>query len=278
MTPSSKKTTESADPRQTARKAIIDSVPKGIWDQNRVFMNEMNKLIESHRILSHPLIALMNKGTFNENAIRRFHLEFGYAFAQIFTDAVLQAMGTCKQLERRLGPKGKMASRFLLQLNMLDELGFEQPDGKSEGYIGSPNESHYVKFHETLSQLGVSHEQMLAYQASPFAMACRQSFESTYSDHVALTCVLACAESCFDVFAGPWAKNTEAKTKVKVEGGYHSIHVLDEAGHGIDDAHSEDMWFIFCQAVTPDRYAEMRSNVQLWVDTWAKFADSLLSE
>jgi hypothetical protein len=269
-------TLASKNPRQAARQAIIQSVPKDIWAQNKAFMNELNKHIEGHRILKHPLIELMNKGTFDEKSIRQFHLEFGYAFAQIFTDAVLQAMGTCAQLERRLGPKGKMASRFMLQLNMLDELGFEQPDGKTQGYAGDPNESHYVKFHETLSQLGVTHENMLAYQASPFAIACRQTFESTYRDHVSLTCVLACAESCFDVFAGPWARNTGSKTKVKVEGGYHSIHVLDESGHGIDDEHSEDMWFVFCQAVTPDRYSEMRSNTHLWVDTWAKFADSLI--
>ena len=263
------------DPRGAARTAICNSVDKDTWKKNRDFVKKVTSYIEGHRILKHPIVEMMNKATFDANAIKAFHLEFGYAFAQVFTDAVLRAMSTCAQLERRLGPKGKMASRFLLQINMLDELGFAPNAPGHDGWAGHPDNSHYVKFHETLEQLGVPHKELLAYKPSPFAIACRQTFESTYDDHVALTCMLACAESVFDVFAGPWARNTGSKTNVKVEGGYHSIHVLDNEGHGIDDDHSEDMWTVACQAITPDRYDEMFVNAQIWVETWCSFADAL---
>ncbi|MCA2961266.1 MAG: hypothetical protein IOD12_13515 [Silvanigrellales bacterium] len=264
-------------PRKSARDTLRKSLPSAQWEQNWAFTQDIVKWIDAHRIMSHPLIQRMNEGDFDLKALKVFHLEFGFAFAQIFTDAVLRAMGTCTQLERRLGPLGKVAPRFLLQLNMLDELGFDGHKTCEDGISGHPVESHYVKFHDTLAQLGLTHEDMLFYRPSPLALACRQTFEATYADHTALTCALACSESCFDVFAGPWAKNVEKRTEVKVEGGYHSIHGLTEEGTGIDDDHSEDMWYVFAQTVTPERYREMRLAAEIQVDTWAEFADYLES-
>jgi len=264
-------------PRRAAREAMRKSIPASTWETNWKFTQEIIKDIEAHRIMSHPIIKRMNDGDFDLKALKIFHLEFGYAFAQIFTDAVLRAMGTCAQLERRLGPLGKLAPRFLLQLNMLDELGFDCHKTCEDGVAGHPVNAHYVKYHDTLAQLGLTHEDVLFYKPSPLAIACRYTFEGTYHDHTALTCSLACAESCFDVFAGPWARNVEKRTDVKVEGGYHSIHVLDDEGHGIDDNHSEDMWYVFAQGLTPDRHREMRVAAEIQVETWAEFADYLES-
>ncbi|WP_249337141.1 hypothetical protein [Serratia plymuthica] len=66
----------------------------------------------------------MNSGEFYLNQMKVFHLEFYHAFSQVFTDAVIEALSSAKRLEGRLGAREKMAARFLLQINLLDELGF----------------------------------------------------------------------------------------------------------------------------------------------------------
>jgi hypothetical protein len=80
----------------------------------------------------------------------------------------------------------------------------------------------------------------------------------------------------FTQFAGPWAKGVGAKTSIDVSGGYHSIHV-EKDGQFIDDDHSEDAWFVFQQAITPDRHDEILSRVSEWLDTWSSFLDQLVT-
>ncbi len=259
--------------RDIARKAIESTVNPAVWKKNGALVEELRKTIKGHRILKHPLIGAMDSGKFDKNALIKFHLEFGTAFAQIFTDTLLRAMFTCSQLEEDFGPLGKLSARFLLQMNMLDELGFT-PSTKGE-WEGSPHDAHYVKFNETLHEMGVNHKEVYFYQASKESRACRSTFEDNYNDHVLLTCVLATSESVFDKFAGPWARNVEKKTKVQVKGGYHDIHALTDDGTGIDDDHSDDLWVVFQQCVPSERYDEVRTLVTRWLDTWAKFADSL---
>lgn len=262
------------NPRKAGRDAIEKSVPPQVWQENGKYCDSLRRLIAEHPIMSHPILAQLEHAEFDLDAQRFFHLEFRHAFAQIFTDALIQAMVTSAQVEPALGAMGKVASRFLLQLNALDELGFVPNPGPNEDYIGHPSMSHYVQFDETLRELGLTREAVAAFKPSAAACACRATFEDQYADHVSLTAVMAVSETVFSKFSGPWSVSVGKKTGIDVAKGYHSIHV-EHDGQFIDDDHSEDAWFVFRQAITSARYDEIMRKVRMCLDTWVAFLDAL---
>jgi hypothetical protein len=264
------------DPRETGRAAVQRSVPESLWKQNLAFTDEIKQIIQKHRLYRHPVAGLLETEELNKETTRVLHLEFAYAFAQIFTDSLVHAMAQTSVLEKSLGPLGKVSSRFLLQLNLLDELGFAPNEEITGQYWGNPDLAHYMQFAKTLKQLGAQPEDIFSYKPTAAAKASRKTFTDYYADYVLLTCVLACAETVFSLFAGPWAKSVGRSTDINVKEGYHAIHVEDDHGEFIDDEHSEDSWYIFRQAVTPERYDEVRVKVKQWLDVWNDFGDSVM--
>jgi hypothetical protein len=264
------------NPRESGREAIIQSVPADLWRQNVAFTDEIKAVIAKHRLSRHPVSGLLNTEKLNPEISRVLHLEFAHAFAQIFTDSLIYAMASSVELEPRLGPAGKASARFLLQLNLLDELGFAPGETVTGDYAGNPALAHYMQFTETLAQLGAKPGDILNFKPSPAAKAARKTFTDHYEDHALLTCVLACAESIFTLFAGPWSKSVSLSTSIDTSKGYHAIHVEDEHGDFIDDEHSEDSWYIFRQALTPERYEEIRRKVPAWLDIWYDFGDNVI--
>jgi hypothetical protein len=264
-------------PRDVGRATVEKSVPADIWKQNVAFAQELKDMIDEHPLKSHPIKALLMQATLTVDITRYMHLEFASAFAQVFTDSLVQAMSTSAQLEPRLGPLGKMSSRFLLQLNLLDELGFEPAPKPNKDYWGNPMKSHYIQFHDTLRDLDTTPEQLKAFRPSDAALKSRRTFTDYFNDHVMLTCVLACAETLFAEFASPWADSVKRSTNIDTSKGYHKIHVEND-GHFIDDDHSEDSWYLFRQAVTPEHYAQIRKSVAEWLEIWNAFGYNLMEQ
>lgn len=262
------------DPRGVGRSAVEKSVDPELWKKNLAFTNEMVELILSHPINNHPILAELDNETLNKEITRLIHLEFSHAFAQIFTDSLIHAMATAADLEPRLGPLGKVSARFLLQLNLLDELGYCANEKGGDEYTGNPYMSHYMQFAETLQQLGATRKEVQEYKPSASATTARRTFTDNFSDHVLLTGVLAVAETIFSKFAGPWAKSVGKSTDIDVSKGYHKIHVEDEHGSFVDDDHAEDSWYIFRQGLTPERYDEIREIIPMWLDSWNDFCDN----
>lgn len=265
---------ELKNPRAIARRAIENSVLQERWDENGEFIHELRRSIAEHRIMQHSIIGQMESGTADLQSQQYFHLEFRHAFAQIFTDALIQTMVTCAQLEDAVGARGKVAARFLLQLNVLDELGFLPNTDQGSDYMGNPDMSHYVQFDDTLRQLSLSPQAVAGYTPSDAARACRATFERQYSDHVGLSAIMATSETVFGAFSGPWSRSVGAVTSIDVSAGYHSIHV-EHDGKFIDDDHSEDAWYVFRQAITPERYSAVSAQIIAALDTWAAFLDML---
>lgn len=262
-------------PRKLCREIMQSLVPSDTWAKNEAFTLELKSMINSHRMSSHPLIDVLNAGRVSEAGMKRTHLEFRHAFAQNFTDALIQTMFTAHQLESRQGALGKITARCLLQLNVLDELGFEPNVEAGSDYAADPRKSHYVAFDAVLRELQLSQQQINDYVPSDAAVAARRVVEHCYGDHTLLAATLGVAESIFTRFAGPWAENMRHNTRVDTTQGYHAIHV-EHDGHFVDDDHAEDVWFVFRQAVEPSRYDEVRAKVREALDVWAKFCDELI--
>ncbi|NDK98732.1 hypothetical protein [Photorhabdus bodei] len=263
--------------RQLGRDAIAATVENNQYQRNHQFAKRLIDRIEAHPLMRNPILLKMNRGEFDISQMRIFHLEFYHAFAQVFTDAVIEALSSAKQLEGRLGARAKMAARFLLQINLLDELGFHPGTGSDSGYNGQPALAHYVQFFNTIEQLGMSENEVKAWFPMSSSVACRATFENAYGDYPQLVALLAVAETVFHDFATPWAKSVGVATDIDVSTGYHSIHVETETGESIEDGHSEDAWILFCQAITEDRFDEMEQRVDLWLKVWNDFCNDLLA-
>jgi hypothetical protein len=268
---------EMRTPRASGREAIEKSVPPDLWKRNYTFRKEIIEMIDDHELKSHPIKALLMQATLNVEITRFMHLEFAHAFAQIFTDSLIHAMATSSQLEPTLGPLGKVSARFLLQLNLLDELGFEPDPQGSEDYYGNPMKSHYIQFSDTLKDLGTTKEYLKAFRPSAAAVKSRATFTENFNDHMKLTLVLAAAETLFTEFASPWAESVKRSTDIDTSRGYHKIHVESD-GHFIDDDHSEDSWFLFQQAISPERFGEAKEHLSRWLNAWNDFGTSLMND
>lgn len=268
-----------SNPRQAGREALQASVHPEVWKRNAAHTDELKQLIRTHRLANHQLISFLNEKTITVEVARWMHLECLHAFTQHFTDSVIQAMVTAAQLEPRLGTRAKIAARFLLMMNVIDELGFQPVAENEKGtgeYKGNPALAHAIEYSKTLDSLGTTPELLAAYTPSKAAIAARHVFTDSYTDHAELTCVLAVGETVFANIASPWAENTGRSTDIDVSKGYHTIHVEDEGGHSIDHDHSEDSWCLFRQAIVPERYSEFKEKLVKWCDTWAALADHLV--
>ncbi|MBM7113891.1 hypothetical protein [Archangium primigenium] len=263
--------------RKNGRQVIQESVPAELWRRNGDFCRELREMIDGHPISHHPLIQAMRSASIDAGQQRMLHQEFRYAFSDIFTDALIMAMFRTAELEPRLGAVAKIAGRFLIQLNVLDELGFV-PNGSTEAdYTGHPSRAHLLEFDTTLHQLGVTQREIDTYPPSPAARAARRAFEETYGDLDRLAATLCAAESVFVRFTVAWSHNVHQRTTVDATHGYHSIHI-DHDGAFLDDDHSEDMWFVLRQALVPERYAEVHRQILRSLDTWNDFIDHFLAE
>lgn len=263
---------ETVNARIVCRAIVRETVPPGLWEQNERFCHELLAQIKGHPLLSDPLIAALGEAKLDIEPLRRLHLEFRYAFAQTFTDALLQAMVLTRKLEPRLGPMGKVAARFLLQFNVLDELGFQAGNGV---YAGTPVNAHYVKFFETMRELGIDDAQVAAYVPSDAAVACYRMIESAHDDLETTLAILAVEETIFESFAGPWAANMRQRTVVDTREGYHAIHVHQDGIESLDDHHAEDLWYVLRMALVPGQYNQARRKTAECLDTVHRFVRSL---
>ena len=264
-------------PRKYAREAIEKSVDSELWKKNVAFTDRLIEKSHAHYMSNHPIISAMANNAFSLEAIKVVHLEFRAAFAQIFTDALIRLMETSSQLEPALGAKAKDASRFLVQMNVVEELGFS-PSDNGTSFCGHPGYAHYWQFAETLTALGAPEHTWKDYVPAPESLDTRESLEVNYEDHLRLALVLAVIETVFIHYAGPWAKNTLYVCGQDISDGYHSIHTEDDDGNFIDDDHAEDSWYIVRQALTEDRYEELERLTEDTLDIWVRFVDMLMEK
>lgn len=264
------------DPRGNSRQVLRESLDSKTWSMNEAFTRRLVDTMRAHRLHHHPIVAAWERNEFTLESMVIVHLEVRAAFAEIFTDALIRLMQTTGQLERRLGAKAKMAARFLLELNVLEELGFRLNVTGSKGLCGHPGYSHYWQLTDTLAALGAPEETWASYVPAPESVATRKSLEENYDDHLRLAVVLATIETVFVPYYSPWSQNTLSVCKADIADGYHSIHVEDDTGKSLDEDHGEDSWYVVRQALTPDRYEEIEALTVGVLDLWAGFMDMLM--
>lgn len=259
-------------PRRKAIAAMRATVPQDLWERNAAFVESLRSLIAAHPVTRHPGIALLNSGTLGLDAMRTIHLEYRHAIVQIFTDALLAAQLQSRQLEPRLRPGAKLASRFLITLNDLDEFGF-RPGLDADGYYrGNPAYAHYPLFENVLDDYGIGLEERTSYVPSRMSHVVREYLEQSYGNYLDVTVLLAAAEEEVILFSPPLREATRA-LGIDVSDGYYFVHGVseDDTAEAFDDDHENDLWLILTQALTPDQYQRVQMLCMRYCDLWEKF-------
>jgi len=267
------------DSRSSARQLIKGSIDPSLWEDNEAFTRKLVKeTILAHRLHSHPILAAWRNHEFDLDGIRLVHMEVRAAFLEVFSESLLRLMQTSSQLEPTLGYKAKLSARFLVQLNVLDEIGFKLGNTGDGRDVGHPSHAHYWLLAEAMNALGITEAQWRAHVPSPEARATRATLDDNQNDHLRLAVLLACIETVFMPYYTPWAHNSiEVCPELRSPNGYHSVHIEDDEGHFVDDDHSEDSWYVVRQALTPARREEIARFTASLLDTWAALFDSLLA-
>ncbi|SHI29538.1 iron-containing redox enzyme family protein [Pollutimonas bauzanensis] len=265
-------------PRRKAIAAMRASISAEQWNRNHNYVSELRAAIYTHRVTNHPAIAIMNSGRLNRETMRRIHLEYRHAIVQIFTDALLAAQLESRQLESRLAPASKMAGRFLLTLNVLDEFGF-RPGLDAQGYYrGNPAYAHYPLFEKVLDAYGITERDRLSYRPSKIAMKVRAFLEDSYPDYATVSAMLAVAEQEVILFTPALRKATEA-LGIDVNDGYYHVHGVsdDDTTEAADDDHEDDLWFVLIQAIAEDQQDRIKALCMMYCDLWARFWDEQIA-
>jgi len=264
-------------PRQKAIALLRASLNTEQWEKNADFVQALRKEISAHPVSRHPAIRIFNSGIVDHQAMRHIHLDYRHAIVQIFTDALLAAQMQSRQLEPRLAPASKMAGRFLLTLNVLDEFGF-RPGLDNEGYYkGNPFCAHYPLFEAVLDDYGVSVSDRANYRPSDIATEVRDFLQHSFGSYVEVSALLAVAEEEVILFSPPLRKAT-GSLGLEICDGYYYVHGVsdDETADAADDDHEDDLWYILTQAVTEDQYQRIRTISLRYCDLWVRFWDQQL--
>lgn len=262
--------------RAEARQIIEDSVGTRQWALNQEIVTQLQKKLLTHPLQKHPILMLMGDGRIDLEIQKIAHLEFAHAFSQPFTDLLLSAMLDTVELREQQGPTGQMSARFLIGLNLLEELGFTL-DPESTDDISTPHHSHYLELLKSIKALGISDEERDSYQPSSASLQIREMMKDARGNLLAeLTC-LTVSESLFPIFSGSWAESVQHSGGINIESGFHSIHVEDEDGNNIEDDHGGDAWHLLTQALSAERSQEADDLMNDWLNVITSFLDGIAS-
>lgn len=260
------------NPRQNAIELMKSSLTLDQWESNSIFTSRLKKQIKLHPICKHPIIKILREGMFDIEAVQEIHLEYRHAIVQIFTDTLLMAQAQARQIEPRLPPGSKMAPRFLLTLNTLDEFGFQPGLDQMGYYRGNPRFAHYPLFEKVLDALGVDHQQRAEYVPSAIAKKLNWFLANSFDDYTSMLALLAAAEEQVIIFS-PALRQATAATGINVDDGYYHVHGTsdntDTNAH--DDDHEDDLWAALNQACTTGMYEKLEKVTLSYLDLWQAF-------
>jgi len=262
------------DPRGAAKSVIKTMATEERWNRNQNFINGLREKINKHPIKDNAArTALLNKQFSFEN-MKQIHLEYRHAIVQIFTDALTIAQFNTVQLEERgiVPPGGKLAPRFLITLNNLDEFGFRPGLDRLGYYKGNPEYAHYPLFEALLNGFKISAAERMNYKPSYLSRCVRQYLIDSFSKLENVVTLIAVGEVQVILFSNPLRVNSAA-VGVDTSTGYYQVHGTEEHGapDANDDDHEDDCWAVLALALDENDYGRIERLALGYLDIWDDF-------
>lgn len=263
---------DTACPRAEALHIMEASLSAEERARNLRFVNNLKEIVYQHPLNEHSMLQTLYSGSISLVDIQKIHLEYRASIVKIFTDALAMAVFNAKDLEPRLAPGSKMAARYLLTLNCLDEYGFK---GAVNGvYIGSPAYAHYPLYEGVLEQLGLSREYIDEYDLAKSSIELKEFLETSYDSYSINLALIAVAEVQVILFS-PALRSSMSMNGIDVSNGYYQVHGTssDIDCDAADDEHENDLWLALIQSITPAEFDYVERSIKKYLDLWCAFWD-----
>ena len=267
--------TQSENARLDALSFIKNSIPNDIWNKNEQEVQQLKQLCLQHPLFQNPILTRLTTQTLSLEQLKYIHVNYFNAIVKTFTDVLSMVIYQTLQLESHENiheenrVHAKAYARYLLSLNLIDELGFNTYDLT----LSSPAKSHLVYFIELLKTLQIN---PLAQKNVVVEAAALNTFmQNNLSSYDNLLLILACAELQVIKYSEALRINLE-KYDAKFIDGYYACHGLVDDSEKLanDDNHEDDIWALMTQSYIDTQqngYEQLlQEYLQLWQNFWTK--------
>jgi len=263
---------EIINPREQAYLAIENYTKntKIKYKENKILMDKFLLEMRKHRLFSHPVFESLKQGEFDKQSLQELHLDYRLIVKQ-FTDIILMTQFKTRELAI-INDDIFMATRFLITLNIFDELGFWPGDNQ---YLGNPSLSHFRLFDKVISDLDIEKSIKEKFINSIEAKHLYEYLETNITDlNVLLVYLIITEEGA--MYYSPAMRESASQFGVDVTKGYYNVHgdTEDEMTEGEDDLHQEDIVRIMQLVVNEENYSNFLTLSQTICDLWADFWDA----
>ncbi len=262
-----------SNPRLQAYKALEQSMLASNIDitERKLLTDRLLQEIKEHRLFSHPVFTLLSEGKFSRSELREVHLDYRLLVKQ-FTDTILMTQFKTRELDSILNDNGFMSARFLITLNILDEVGFYPGDNE---YLGNPKFSHFILFDEVLTELGATLSEIKSFKHSKDAINLHSYVESSFDDLGALIVYLIVTEEGAMHYSPAMRKAAQLEG-LDVSQGYYNVHgdTTDSITEGEDDLHQDDVVNILQLLINEGNYENFVKLTNEVCTYWANFWDA----
>lgn len=260
------------NPRVEARRRIHASIPSEIRIANESHVESILAFVKSHDAWNNSAIDALRGGKVSRPDLWAVHMDYRHAIVEIFTDVILMAQFQTRQLDAHLGRAAKMPPRFLLTLNLLDELGFSAGYGSGDYFQGHPDAAHAGLFDRVVAELAAPGQGEPPFTPSDAAGRIRTFVEQAYDDLVMLLAVLLVTEESALVIS-PSLRLASAAVGLNVDSGYYLVHGSSEdpGTNAFDDDHQLDIVALLAQAMTPERHESTMATCRDYCELWSEF-------
>ena len=268
------------DIRRESYAILHNALPVDRRERTQRRRQHLQDIVRNHkRLHKHPILPLMYNGSPSPKAVLDLHRDFQY-LTKCFTDQItLIALGT-RELRPKFGDDVAMAARFLVFLNLLDELGFHPGVGE---YRGSPMMSHHMLFTDVLAELSTKacggcadNENSNQDQAAKHSSKLLGLIDD--SNLLSVLAYLIVTEEEAMVFS-PAMRCATANTGINVDNGYYVVHGSsdDNSSNACDDFHQNDGWEILellMDSMNEEEFKVVETMIVDFLDAWCCFWDS----
>ena len=264
--------TQSEHSRTEAIAFIQNAIPVDIWTSNTELVKQFRVEIDQHALFEHDILKNLKAQELDLQQLKIIHINYLNCIVKIFTDALSMLIFQAQQLENNSNIYtqnrilSKIYARYLLSLNLLDELGFDTAQLEQSSAAKS-HLAYYLKILETfgadpLSQNNIESE----------ALEVQNFIREHYDNYLALLVILSITEKQVIIFSEALHINLK-KFGEMFDQGYYACHGFanDQDNLANDDNHANDLWSLFIQAIQPENESELRDIAQCYLALWQAF-------
>ena len=140
--------TQSENARTEALNFVKNSLTLDQWNLHQAQIQLLKQSVEQHALFQHPILNQLQSSTLSLRHLKTIHLNYFVAIVKIFTDALsmlilMRILWKKQNIKTDMRVKAKVYARYLLSLNLIDELGFNTLDLA----LSSPSKAHLTYFY-----------------------------------------------------------------------------------------------------------------------------------